>query len=136
MDHCYKTHRTHFGSLFCQNRSTRFFTKKSFGSILSLHATVTSCKKSEKSHALISSQNLKKLVLGPFWVLFGPKDFPKKKYESILIFSATVDSCKNSGMLHALIFDNKIEKKISFLAHSRPLLAQKPQNKFFPKRIL
>ena len=136
MDHCYKTHRTHFGSLFCQNRSTRFFTKKSFGSILSLHATVTSCKKSEKFHALILSQNLKNLFWAHFGFFLAQKIFPKKICESILIFSATVDSCKNSGMLHALIFDNKIEKKISFLAHSRPLLAQKPQNKFFPKRIL
>ena len=62
--------KAHFGALFVQKPQSKIFPKKSLKSILCLYAAVTLCKKSEKFHASIFSQNLKNLILGPSWTLF------------------------------------------------------------------
>ena len=72
--------------------------RKSFDSVLSFHATVSSCKKSEKVHALIFHKN-ENHILGQFWL----KNFKKLLCESIFKLNATVISCKKQTF-HALIF--------------------------------
>ena len=74
------TQKTHFGPGFVQKPSARFFPNKSFESILSLYAVVTSYI---KVPSINFSQNLKSLILAPLWLHFTKKtskqSFSKKK---------------------------------------------------------
>ena len=99
-----------------------FFSKESFQSILSLYAVVTSCKKNQKKSMHRFLIKLKKLHFGP--TSFG----------SIFDFMLRLSSSKKSEKLQALIFHNTF--KIFLLGHIWALLAQKPQNKIFPKNYL
>ena len=78
-----KLKKLNLGHFLFKNHRARFFPPKLLCSILILYATVTSCKNSEKIHALIFYKTWKT----SFWAPFGPKTsktvFPKK----IILFS-------------------------------------------------
>ena len=62
------------------------------------------------------------------------KIITKKTIKSILILYFTVTLCKKSEKFLALVLHGTW--KASFWAHSGPLLAQKLENKIFPKKII
>ena len=93
-----------WGLFLSEITSTRFFTIKSFESILSLYDDACSCQKLEKFHALIICKTQKAST----WAQSGSKTFqtkffPKKSLKSILNLYAILSSRKKSEKLHALI---------------------------------
>ena len=99
--------------IFC----TSFFPKMSFESILSLYADVTSCKKKINSiHWFFSRLNL---FLSQFWAPFG------FKFQIFILLQLPARNLESSTYW-ILIIPAK--------PHFGPLLAEKPQIRFSPKK--
>lgn len=93
-------------------------------------------EKIRKIQSIRFSHNLSNLILGSFWLPFGPKTWEQRFSQKITLLTFKVTSYKESKMFHTLTFYNTSKTFwASFLAHFGSFSTRKLKSKITPKTV-